>query len=116
MIFRQAETSQIIRNAHRINRGESPDTSNENEDFFVFVEEDPEKSAELLIDVVENRVPRRFGLDAVEDIQVLAPMYRGPVGVAVAQSGACRTGSTRTNPGAKRSAGWPGGCSAWATK
>jgi exodeoxyribonuclease V alpha subunit len=81
VIFRQAETSQIIRNAHRINHGESPDTSNQSDDFFVFVEEDPEKAADLLIDVVENRIPRRFGFDPVEDIQVLAPMYRGPVGV-----------------------------------
>ncbi len=82
VIFRQAETSQIIRSAHRINRGESPDTSNQSDDFFVFVEEDPEKAAELLIDVVEKRIPQKFGFDPVEDIQVLAPMYRGPVGVA----------------------------------
>jgi exodeoxyribonuclease V alpha subunit len=82
VIFRQAETSQIIRNAHRINRGESPDTSNTSDDFFVFTEEDPDKAADLLIDVVENRVPRKFGFDPLEDIQVLAPMYRGAVGVA----------------------------------
>jgi exodeoxyribonuclease V alpha subunit len=81
VIFRQAETSQIIRNAHRINHGESPDTSNVSDDFFVFVEEDPEKAAELLVNVVENRIPRKFGFDPLEDIQVLAPMYRGPVGV-----------------------------------
>jgi len=82
VIFRQAETSQIIRNAHRINRGETPDTSNQSNDFFVFVEEDPEKAAELLVDVVQNRIPDRFGFDPITDIQVLAPMYRGPVGVA----------------------------------
>jgi len=81
VIFRQAETSQIIRNAHRINQGESPDTSNRSDDFFVFVEEDPAAAAELLVDVVKQRIPRRFGLDALDDIQVLAPMYRGAIGV-----------------------------------
>ncbi|MBN1565753.1 MAG: ATP-dependent RecD-like DNA helicase [Anaerolineae bacterium] len=82
VIFRQAETSHIISNAHRINRGESPDTSNESDDFFVFVEEDPEKAADLLVDVVKNRVPQKFGFDPVNDIQVLAPMYRGSIGVS----------------------------------
>jgi len=81
VIFRQAETSQIIRNAHRINQGDSPDTSNRSDDFFVFVEEDPAAAAELLVDVVQQRIPRKFGLDALEDIQVLSPMYRGPIGV-----------------------------------
>lgn len=81
VIFRQAETSQIIQNAHRINHGEVPDTTNQNDDFFVFVEEDPEKAAELLVNVVEERIPHKFGLDPLKDIQVLAPMYRGPAGV-----------------------------------
>ena len=81
VIFRQEETSLIIRNAHRINRGETPDTSNRSRDFFMFVEEDPAAAAQLLVEVVKDRIPRKFGLDALEDIQVLAPMYRGPVGV-----------------------------------
>lgn len=81
VIFRQAETSHIITNAHRINRGESPDTSNRGDDFFVFVEEDPQKAADLLVEVVQKRIPARFGLDALADVQVLAPMYRGPLGV-----------------------------------
>ncbi|MEB2288302.1 MAG: ATP-dependent RecD-like DNA helicase [Anaerolineae bacterium] len=81
VIFRQAETSQIITNAHRINRGESPDTSNQGDDFFVFVEEDPQKAAALLVEIVQKRIPARFGLDALADVQVLAPMYRGPLGV-----------------------------------
>jgi len=81
-IFRQAETSQIIHNAHRINRGEQPDTSNQSSDFFLFPAEEPDAAAELLVDVVQNRVPSRFGLRPVDDIQVLAPMYRGPVGVS----------------------------------
>ena len=81
-IFRQAATSQIIRNAHRINQGQSPDTTNQSDDFFVFVEEDPQRAADLLVNVVQERIPNRFGLDAVEDIQVLAPMYRGVIGVS----------------------------------
>ncbi len=82
VIFRQAQTSQIIRNAHRINRGQSPDTSNESADFFMFVVEEPERAADLLVDIVRERVPDKFGLDPIADIQVLAPMYRGPVGVS----------------------------------
>ncbi len=82
VIFRQAETSQIITNAHRINRGELPDTSNQSNDFFLFPEEDPQKAADLLVDVVRKRIPARFGLDPLQDVQVLAPMYRGPVGVS----------------------------------
>ena len=81
VIFRQAEASQIIRNAHRINQGESPDTSNHSSDFFMFAEEDPAAAAALLVDVVKQRIPRKFGLDALNDVQVLAPMYRGPIGV-----------------------------------
>ncbi|NDJ76143.1 MAG: ATP-dependent RecD-like DNA helicase, partial [Chloroflexi bacterium] len=81
-IFRQAETSQIIRNAHRINQGDSPDTSNQSNDFFLFVAEEPERAADLLVDVVQERIPQKFGLDPVSDIQVLAPMYRGQVGVS----------------------------------
>ncbi len=82
VIFRQAETSHIIRNAHRINRGEQPDTSNQSSDFFLFPADEPERAAELLIEIVQERLPRRFSFDPVRDIQVLAPMYRGPVGVS----------------------------------
>jgi exodeoxyribonuclease V alpha subunit len=82
VIFRQVETSQIIRNAHRVNQGELPDTSNQSNDFFLFPEEDPQTAADLLVNVVQERIPGKFGYDRVRDIQVLAPMYRGPVGVA----------------------------------
>ncbi len=81
VIFRQAAHSLIIANAHRINRGEMPDLSNQGEDFFFFPAEEPQAAAEMLVDVVVNRIPRRFGLDPLRDVQVLAPMYRGPVGV-----------------------------------
>ncbi|HJW89252.1 MAG TPA: ATP-dependent RecD-like DNA helicase [Anaerolineales bacterium] len=87
-IFRQASGSQIITNAHRINRGQMPvfpgtaaaETRSSPGDFFLFPAETPEEAAEWVQDVVCNRIPKRFGL-AAEQIQVLAPMYRGPVGV-----------------------------------
>ncbi len=80
-VFRQAGDSMIIENAHRINRGISPDTSNNSTDFFFFGEEDPAAAADLLVDVVVNRLPDKFGVDAMRDVQVLAPMYNGRVGV-----------------------------------
>jgi exodeoxyribonuclease V alpha subunit len=80
-IFRQAADSLIIRNAHRINQGQMPETRADAEDFFLFIKEDPEETAALLVDIVRERVPRRFGLDPLDDIQVLAPMYNGTAGV-----------------------------------
>ncbi len=80
-IFRQAANSLIISNAHRINQGQFPQTRPEATDFFLFVKDDPEAAADLLVDVVGQRAPARFGLDALDDIQVLSPMYQGPVGV-----------------------------------
>lgn len=81
-IFRQEEGSYIIVNAHRINRGEMPILDNRNAvDFFLFREEDPLKAADLVVELVRERIPRKFGFQA-EDIQVLAPMHRGEVGVA----------------------------------
>ncbi|MCB8977816.1 MAG: ATP-dependent RecD-like DNA helicase [Ardenticatenaceae bacterium] len=81
-IFRQASDSLIISNAHRINEGKAPETSPEANDFFIFIKEDPAEAAELLVDVVKNRVPLKFKLDPLDDIQVLAPMYNGAVGVS----------------------------------
>jgi exodeoxyribonuclease V alpha subunit len=80
-IFRQAAGSLIIRNAHRINQGLMPETPAEATDFFLFVKEEPAAVAELLVDVVQNRVPRKFGLHPLDDIQVLSPMYQGHAGV-----------------------------------
>jgi exodeoxyribonuclease V alpha subunit len=80
-IFRQAETSLIIANAHRVNRGEMPDLSNRGTDFYLFTADDPDETADLVVDVVQNRIPNKFGLHPIDDIQVLAPMYRGSVGV-----------------------------------
>lgn len=80
-IFRQAETSMIIQNAHRINKGFAPNTENKSQDFFFFGEEQPEAAANLVVDIVQNRIPSRFGFHAIHDIQVLAPMYNGKIGI-----------------------------------
>jgi exodeoxyribonuclease V alpha subunit len=80
-IFRQAADSAIVVNAHRINRGEMPVVSREIKDFFEFIESDPEKAADLVLDLVVTRIPARFGYDPRSTIQVLSPMHRGPVGV-----------------------------------
>jgi exodeoxyribonuclease V alpha subunit len=79
-IFRQAADSGIVVNAHRINRGEFP-ILNEFDDFYFFSKEEPEEAADLLVDVVQRRIPEKFGFDPVDDVQVLAPMYRGACGV-----------------------------------
>lgn len=81
VIFRQAQDSLIVTNAHRINQGWLPRTPTSAQDFFLFVEPDPDKAAALLVDVVKNRIPRKFNLDPSRDIQVLSPMYRGSTGV-----------------------------------
>ena len=83
-IFRQAAASLIVANAHRINRGELPvlkDPGDETErDFFFLEREDPEAAAEAILDLCARRLPSRYGLDPIRDIQVLAPMHRGIVG------------------------------------
>ena len=79
-IFRQAAASRIITNAHRINHGEYPDLSNgKGTDFFFQNAEEPEKAAEIITDLVKNRLPRYYGIDP-QAIQVLTPMQRGVVG------------------------------------
>ncbi len=81
-IFRQAEDSYIIVNAHRINQGQMPIFAESAQDFFLFRFSDPEAAADILIDVVSRRIPRTFGYDPQTSIQVLSPMHRGEVGVA----------------------------------
>jgi len=80
-IFRQAAGSGIIRNAHRINAGKMPEFAKENGDFFLFPAEDASAAADWVVDLVTTRIPAKFGYDPVTEIQVLAPMYRGPAGV-----------------------------------
>ncbi len=78
-IFRQAQQSGVVTNAHRINSGTPPLTRGLS-DFFFFVEEDTEAAGLLTVDVAARRVPAKFGLDPRRDVQVLAPMHRGPAG------------------------------------
>ncbi len=81
-LFRQAQQSQIIVNAHRINAGNLPSTKIEaNGDFFFMHEEDPLHAQKLILDLVQRRLPARYHFNPLTDIQVLAPMYKGPVGV-----------------------------------
>ncbi len=80
-IFRQSEDSLIVFNAHKVNHGEMPELNNKSSDFFFFREEDPERAAELVVDIVQNRLPAKFDVDPLKDVQVIAPMYRGPIGV-----------------------------------
>jgi len=95
-IFRQAEDSLIITNAHRINTGEMPKFSPSSNskhhedggkarrmgDFFLFPAEDAATAADWVIEIVTERIPMTFGFNPIRDIQVLAPMYRGGTGVS----------------------------------
>jgi exodeoxyribonuclease V alpha subunit len=78
-IFRQAQQSGIVVNAHRINAGDQPALSGFS-DFFWFACDDTEQTAELVVDIVARRIPAKFGLDPRRDVQVLCPMHRGPAG------------------------------------
>ncbi len=80
-IFRQAATSQIVANAHRINQGLIPGLENDlSGDFFFFNIENGKDAAAQVESLVTERIPKKFGIRS-EDIQVLAPMYRGEAGV-----------------------------------
>ncbi|MFE4538155.1 ATP-dependent RecD-like DNA helicase [Streptomyces scopuliridis] len=78
-IFRQAQQSGVVTNAHRINSGVPPITQGLI-DFFHFVEEETEDAGRLTVEVAAHRIPAKFGLDPRRDVQVLAPMHRGPAG------------------------------------
>ncbi|MGF1341619.1 MULTISPECIES: ATP-dependent RecD-like DNA helicase [unclassified Streptomyces] len=78
-IFRQAQRSGVVTNAHRINAGVPPITQGLS-DFFLFVEDETEDAGVLAVDVAARRIPAKFGLDPRRDVQVLAPMHRGPAG------------------------------------
>ena len=82
-IFRQAANSGIIRNAHRINTGSLPELHQEREalgDFYFIEQEEQEEVLRIIMELVCERIPKRFKLDPLEGIQVLAPMHRGTVG------------------------------------
>ena len=81
-VFRQAAQSRIITSAHRINRGSLPDlTRPEGDSDFYFVQtDDPEIAVARIVELMKTRIPQRFGLDPIRDIQVLCPMNRGGIG------------------------------------
>src|SRR5215467_11660788 len=81
-VFRQAAQSRIITSAHRINQGSMPDLSppGTESDFYFVQADDPETAVARIIELVKTRIPKRFGLDPIRDIQVLCPMNRGGVG------------------------------------
>lgn len=86
-IFRQGDESMIVVNAHRVNSGEMPflddkETASHTNDFYFIEEGDPEKALEIIKKLVTVRIPQKFGLDPVRDIQVLTPMHRGSVGTS----------------------------------
>ncbi len=107
-IFRQARQSSIIVNAHRINGGIVPTfkpSEGELDDFFFVYKEDPEEAAKTVVDLVKRRIPKRYGFNPFDDIQVLTPMHRGSVGAgnlnillqeALNPSGECVTRFGRT--------------------
>lgn len=80
-IFRQSEESRIIINAHMINRGEVPEISNREKDFFIVRRTGGAKILDTIIDLCCRRLPENFGYDPMRHIQVLSPMKKGTVGV-----------------------------------
>ena len=84
-IFRQAQESLIIVNAHKINNGIMPSlkTSSEKlEDFYFIEKEDPEEVLKIILEITTERIPKRFGFNPIDDIQVLTPMHKGVVGAS----------------------------------
>jgi exodeoxyribonuclease V alpha subunit len=81
-VFRQAAQSRIITSAHHINQGSIPDLSQRStdSDFYFVQADDPETAVSRIIELVKTRIPKRFRLDPIRDIQVLCPMNRGGVG------------------------------------
>lgn len=81
-IFRQAEGSAIVVNAHAVNRGQPPESGapGSGSDFFIMEEEDPEKAVDTILRLVQRRIPAKLHLHPIRDIQVLAPMQRGVLG------------------------------------
>lgn len=80
-IFRQAEESMIIVNAHRINKGEFPITNEKDKDFFFMAEHHTQKTVDTIVSLITDRLPNYYGFDSIKDIQVLTPMKKGDVGI-----------------------------------
>lgn len=80
-IFRQAQTSAIITNAHKINKGEYPSDNSKDSDFFIMKRNTPDEIINTVCDLVTTRLPKFLNCDSKEDIQILTPMRKSPVGV-----------------------------------
>lgn len=107
-IFRQATTSRIVANAHLVNRGIIPERSppgGPSSDFYVVVADTPEAVGEKLLQMAAFRIPRRFGLHPVRDIQVLTPTNRGPLGTQSLNTILQKQLNPNTGPGVTRF-GW----------
>jgi exodeoxyribonuclease V alpha subunit len=99
-VFRQAARSMITTAAHEINRGRPPHLQPQDEqehDFFFIDRPSPERALETVVEVVAERAPKRFGVDPIRDVQVLAPMYRGAIGIDALNERL----QARLNPGGK---------------
>jgi exodeoxyribonuclease V alpha subunit len=81
-VFRQAAKSRIITSAHSINQALMPDLSSPGpeSDFYFVQVDDPATAVTRIVELAKTRIPKRFGLDPIRDIQVLCPMNRGGVG------------------------------------
>ena len=82
-IFRQAQSSLIVTNAHLVNQGKMPrkeSDGTELSDFYLVEKDDPEESLRLIKEMVSRRIPDRFGFDPIRDLQILSPMHKGTVG------------------------------------
>jgi exodeoxyribonuclease V alpha subunit len=100
-VFRQAEQSTIVTNAHRINRGEMPvapaRSGDELVDFYTITAKTPGEAQEKIIDMVTQRIPDAFGFDPIDQVQILSPMHKGEVGCSALN----RKLQERFNPGAQ---------------
>jgi exodeoxyribonuclease V alpha subunit len=104
-LFRQAQQSQIVVNAHRINAGQMPTLKRDaGGDFFFVPEEDPIRAQHLVLDFVQRRIPTHYHLNPMTDIQVLSPMYKGPLGVTSLNEEL----QARLNPSASEIVEWGG--------
>jgi exodeoxyribonuclease V alpha subunit len=85
-IFRQAAASKIVVSAHAINRGDVPEletvSGETTSDFYFISREEPDAARATIVELVSERIPARFGFDAITDVQVLTPMHRGDLGTA----------------------------------
>ena len=86
-IFRQAQESPIIVNAHMVRTGNMPDLTNDNmpeklSEFYFIEQNNPERAVETIVELCSKRIPDAFGFDCINDIQVLTPMHKGIVGIA----------------------------------